>query len=226
MNITQMHIVFREYAQQMGMQTVRAILEEDIDICLNTSIINKTRSIIASNTATGVNDKVSLSNADISSLNGLRTLFKREAINVPSTGDNDELNPVSVVITNANVLLYTGFSLTYANNQKLYQCRIVEPDYLGKTLRDNLLRASKYEPIVTVIASSNELIANIYNGVNKFPKPNKLIYNYIHVPAKVSLSGNVNCDLPEYLHEEIVANAVNLWAASVTIHNRSSENNN
>lgn len=226
MNIEQMHIVFREYAQQMGMQTVRGILDEDIDICLNTSIINKTRSIIASNTATGVNDKLSLSNADISSLNGLRTLFRQEAIDVSSTGEVSELNPVTIDITNESVMLYTGFAITYPNVNKLYQCRIVETDYLGKTLRDNLLRASKYEPIVTVVIKNSNLIAHIYNGVNKFPAPAKLIYNYIHMPAKVSLANNISCDLPEYLHEEIVANAVNLWGASVTIHNRSSENNN
>lgn len=226
MNIEQMHIVFREYAQQMGMQTVRGILDEDIDICLNTSIINKTRSIIASNTATGVNDKLSLSNADISSLNGLRTLFRQEAIDVSSTGEVSELNPVTIDITNENVMLYTGFAITYSKINKLYQCRIVEPDYLGKTLRDNLLRASKYEPIVTVVIKNSNLTAHIYNGVNKFPAPAKFIYNYIHMPAEVSLAKNISCDLPDYLHEEIVANAVNIWGASVTIHNRSSENNN
>ncbi len=41
MNIGEMHVTFRELAQQMGMQTVRAILMEDIDICLNAAIIEK-----------------------------------------------------------------------------------------------------------------------------------------------------------------------------------------
>ena len=36
-------MTFRELAQQMGMQTVRAILMEDIDICLNAAIIEKAR---------------------------------------------------------------------------------------------------------------------------------------------------------------------------------------
>ena len=43
MNIGEMHVTFRELAQQMGMQTVRAILMEDIDICLNAAIIEKAR---------------------------------------------------------------------------------------------------------------------------------------------------------------------------------------
>jgi hypothetical protein len=33
MTIEEMHVTFRELAQQMGMQTVRAILPENIDIC-------------------------------------------------------------------------------------------------------------------------------------------------------------------------------------------------
>ena len=34
MNITDMHIMFRQLAQQMGMQNVRAILPEQIDLLL------------------------------------------------------------------------------------------------------------------------------------------------------------------------------------------------
>ena len=49
MNIGEMHVTFRELAQQMGMQTVRAILMEDIDICLNAAIIEKARNVIVEN---------------------------------------------------------------------------------------------------------------------------------------------------------------------------------
>lgn len=38
MTVVEMHVMFRELAQQMGMQTVRAILSEDIDICLNIAV--------------------------------------------------------------------------------------------------------------------------------------------------------------------------------------------
>ena len=46
MDIQEMHVAFRELAQQMGMQTTRAILIEDIDICLNFAITTKTRNIL------------------------------------------------------------------------------------------------------------------------------------------------------------------------------------
>ena len=46
MNIGEMHVMFRELAQQMGMQTTRAILPEDIDICLNIAIKDTVKELI------------------------------------------------------------------------------------------------------------------------------------------------------------------------------------
>ena len=64
MNIGEMHVTFRELAQQMGMQTVRAILMEDIDICLNAAIIEKARNVIVENVGpVPYNDKVARQNA-------------------------------------------------------------------------------------------------------------------------------------------------------------------
>ena len=40
MNTSEMHVMFRQYAQQMGMQNVRAILPEQIDLLLNTAVID------------------------------------------------------------------------------------------------------------------------------------------------------------------------------------------
>ena len=40
MNIPDMHVWFRQYAQQMGLQNVRAILPDQIDLVINTSIID------------------------------------------------------------------------------------------------------------------------------------------------------------------------------------------
>ncbi len=38
MDISEMHKMFRQYTQQMGMQNVRAILPEQIDLLINNSI--------------------------------------------------------------------------------------------------------------------------------------------------------------------------------------------
>ena len=40
--------------------------------------------------------------------------------------------------------------------------------------------------------------------------------NYIARPAIVSLDNDVNCDLPEFIHDDIVKLAVDIWIKSVT----------
>ena len=47
MTVVEMHVMFRELAQQMGMQTVRAILSEDIDTCLNIAVNDYIKKAIA-----------------------------------------------------------------------------------------------------------------------------------------------------------------------------------
>ena len=69
-----MHVYFREYAQQMGMQNVRTILPEQIDICINTSIIDTVNRLIRENVGFK-NDKVILDNSKIGNVNALRPLI-------------------------------------------------------------------------------------------------------------------------------------------------------
>ena len=38
MTIGEMHVMFRQLAQQMGMQTIRAILPSEIDACINVAV--------------------------------------------------------------------------------------------------------------------------------------------------------------------------------------------
>ena len=46
MDISEMHKMFRQYAQQMGMQNVRAILPEQIDLFINNSISDTINQVI------------------------------------------------------------------------------------------------------------------------------------------------------------------------------------
>ena len=59
-----MHIMFRQYAQQMGMQNVRAILPEQIDLLLNTSIMDIVNQTIKENIGV-TNDRVITDNSKI-----------------------------------------------------------------------------------------------------------------------------------------------------------------
>lgn len=75
MTISEMHTYFRQYAQQMGMQNVRAILPEQIDILLNTSISDTINQIIRENIG-ATSDRVVTDNSKIGSINALRSLYR------------------------------------------------------------------------------------------------------------------------------------------------------
>ena len=49
MDISEMHKMFRQYAQQMGMQNVKAILPEQIDLLINNSISDTINQVITQN---------------------------------------------------------------------------------------------------------------------------------------------------------------------------------
>lgn len=231
MDILEMHVAFRELAQQMGMQTTRAILEEDIDICLNFAIITKARSILYENVHVDLNNKVDAQSATISPINGLRTLYTQKDIKDvidPDTqevttqnifGDGTEVDPYYVKISNTDVMLYTGFKVSY-NDRTLYDCRLIENENLGQTLRDFCNRAAKDAPIVTTRIEQGELIADIFTGRREVPKPTLVRYLYIKTPAKVHfdedvVANRVDCDMPVHLHTEIVESAVNYYLKSI-----------
>ena len=90
MTISEMHVWFRQYAQQMGMQNVRAILPEQIDLLINTSITDTINQLIRENIGI-TNDRIITDNAKLGQINALRTLYKVALINLvpdPPTEDN------------------------------------------------------------------------------------------------------------------------------------------
>ena len=231
MNIEEMHITFRELAQQMGMQTTRAILMEDIDICLNAAIIDTVKELIAINVGPlPYNDKVARQNAAISPINGLRTLYKKGSIPEENIiGEGTEVSPYNVNIVSNNIMLYTGFKVSY-NGSTLYDCRIIENEDLGQTLRDFCNRAAKDAPICTIVGDTNQIKVDIFTGVKKMVKPKLIQYLYINEPAKVyydedNADNNVNCDLPQYLHMDVVKRAVGVYLQSIGAVSNTNKNN-
>lgn len=85
----EMHIMFRQYAQQMGMQNNRAILPEQIDLLINTSITDTVNQIIKENIGI-TNDRVITDNSKIGQINILRTLYKVKIFDL--IGDNPIFN--------------------------------------------------------------------------------------------------------------------------------------
>lgn len=107
MNLSEMHTMFRQFVQQMGLQLTRAILPEQIDLVLNTSITDVTNNIIRENIGL-TNDRVITDNSKISQVNALRSLYKIKEINlIPTT------NIVRVVF--AGVKDYDSGKITISN---------------------------------------------------------------------------------------------------------------
>lgn len=114
-----MHVWFRQYAQQMGMQNIRAILPEQIDICLNTSIIDIVKRLVKSNiqlTSDGTN-----TNNKIGPLNALTTLFK--TVDVPLYTESSNKDGTKT---------YTGFKF-YAKDKNVGK--------ISGTLDDNIVNS-------------------------------------------------------------------------------------
>ena len=209
-----MHEMFRTVGQQVGMQDVRAILPESIDIFINIAIIEKARSIVMENTKTAFPNRVSIQNNFVSPINALRTLYRRKEITITDITKDVQLSQLD------NVFLYTSFAIRYNNNDREYKCRFIDGDKLEETLNDVLNGASWDYPICSMFnGENNSEYLKVFINSNSHT-PNAIIIKYIANPAVVKFSKTaaecVNCDLPDYLHSEIVELAVSKFFKSVT----------
>ena len=211
MSIQEMHQSFRVFAQQMGMQLVRAILPEEIDVYLNSAINERVREVILSNTDTDSTGKLIVNN-NATPINYVRTLYRKYEVNNNSHFDTE------FSLINLDALHFVSFEVVYDNN-KTYGCRFIEPDRIQDTIRDYCSAPSKEYPIVTLYTRPDgDLIVKIYNDNAAV---HKLNVGYIKLPNKVSYKNNVDCDLPEYTHNDIIQLACQKYFISVgsTTHN-------
>lgn len=244
MNIADMHVWFRQYAQQMGLQNVRAILPEQIDLVINTSITDIVNQIITQNIGI-TNDRIITDNSKISQINALRTLyktfdsgFKSTTVEVWKKDDNSPTKCLSAKIAdldkaNSNkdfdYLFLVDLSIKYTVNAdnnsftNYFPVRLIDDCYLADTLNDFILRPRLRSPIAVI----NNGVINIYYKNNDDTifgeniKPYTLRVAYIGKPAKVAYLSdvggiNVNCDLPEHLHVDILKHAVDLYRIAVS----------
>ena len=169
MDIADMHINFRQYAQQMGMQNVRAILPEQIDIVLNTSITDTVNQLIRENIG-ATNDRQVTDNSKIGQINALRTLYKVDEVDIV-IGTNFNYNSakrLSGLIKHTgtdtantsdsvygNPMFLVDISINYTNTTDnivttWYPVRIIDDAYLADTLNDFILKNRWRSPIATV----------------------------------------------------------------------------
>lgn len=259
MNISQMHVFFRQFAQQMGMQNVRAILPEQIDLLINTSISDTINQLIRENVGIK-NDRIITDSSKIGTVNALRTLYKVSilplATSNPALGFRVKNSRTGKMSTEdatkptpfPNTLFYVDFSINYkttttgyngtddtaplfaqdALETTLFPVRIIDDIFLADSLNDFILKNRLRSPII--VTHSNGIF-DLY--IDKFTKkdssyytlennlvPYQLRVSYIEKPAIVKYSEdlngvNVDCNLPEFMHEDILKHAVDLYHAAL-----------
>ena len=240
MNISDMHVWFRQYAQQMGMQNVRVILPEQIDILINTSIADIVNQIIRENVGL-TNDRVITDNSKIGQINALRNIYKVIIVDAtsqvtPTDGhpfqNGEETNirrihaDISKFAENFDYMYIVDFSINYTGTDittNYFPVRLIDDAYLADTLNDFILKPRLRTPIAVIYDNQIDIYLDELKS-NALPQgltQNKLRVSYIAKPAKVAyvsdLGGeNVDCDLPEYMHIDILKHAVDLYRASIS----------
>ena len=258
MTIEEMHVWFRQNAQQMGLQNVRAILPEQIDLLLNTSIYDTVNQIIQQNIGI-TNDRVITDNSKIGQINALRTLYKVKEVAITLPKGTNLLPNESLPFTGVNspIYRYTGdiagfnlnakdnpftylylvdFSIDYckptsstetgdAFTSNLYPVRLIDDAYLADSLNDFILRPRLRSPLAVIYNGTMDLyIDKSIDGNGTFTEglqARNLRVSYIAKPATVKYAAdiggeNVDCDLPEYLHNDICKHAIDLYRTSMT----------
>ena len=179
MDIADMHINFRQYAQQMGMQNVRAILPEQIDILINQSIMDTVNQLIRENIGI-TNDRVVTDNSKIGQINAFRTLYDVKEVDIaiasPATAaapftynTADRLQGLikhthidAAIGNNADAVFgkymflvdisinYTALTGSDSITTAWYPVRIIDSAYLADTLNDFVLKNRFRSPIACI----------------------------------------------------------------------------
>lgn len=175
MNIQEMHNTFRTLGQQMGMQLIRGILPESIDVYLNDVIIEKTQQELLSGVRTALQDSVNTQASTMSPINTFRTLYRNARYSIDTNLVNPDTSKVSfyneangfhiiniptvdsdIIVDEReykiNPMMFLGFSVEYETTLRgnAVACRLIGSDVLETTLRDYCNGANKDSPIVVL----------------------------------------------------------------------------
>lgn len=277
MDIVDMHKWIRQYAQQMGAQNNRTLLPEQIDILINTAIIDSVNQLITENIVL-TSTQETTNNSKLGQINALKPLYKVAIIDMSPElmnrnslvfvfDKNDRVNgkmttnfPGSANSSIPDYLYLVGFSLNYKqviNNlgytgytikdrednsyiqpkfkegteTKFFPVRIIDDTLAVNTMNDYVLKNKITSPIIVAHDKHFDLYIDnfIEKSIGETSRfllkgeliPYKLRMSYIAKPAKVKYvdidsTENVNCDLPEYMHTDILKRAVDLYRITVS----------
>ena len=247
MTAPEMHVMFRQYAQQMGMQNTRAILPEQIDLLINNSISDTINQVITQNIGI-TNDRVISDASKLNQVNALKSLYKvwKGSISAATVKGKEKTNyiisfqlPLNNFKTNGSYtddnVSSTAISFLYAvdlsiNYKKtdfvsnVFPVRIVDDQFVADVVNDFVLAPKMRSPVASIHDNLIELYIDKADSKPENNQPftfkgvsiNELRFSYIAKPAIVRFAEdvdgtNVDCDLPEYMHVDIVKHAVELY---------------
>lgn len=241
MKITEMHTLFRHLSQQMGLQNVRGILPEQIDLVLNMSILDILKQIINTNIGlTNANGLVN--NSKIGQINSLKTLYKKESFS-KSVDATNNLYTITNYIENGKTITFSSLfyiidaSVNYTHKDtetdeeyktQYFPVRIIDPQYVDNVINDPILKPTITSPIMFGDKLSCGKKTNI-NGKNVYDKGldiNDVKIGFINKPISVDINEEIDSDMPEQHHVDIVKHAVEIYLSSIGVGQRVENNNN
>lgn len=189
MDIAEMHSVFRVLGQQMGIQLVRGILDESIDVYLNATITEKVHNDLLTGVHTVFQEQVDTQPSTMSPSNLFRTLFRVHKLTLSNDNnldtnvvDNDSVEkegyykikiPSKGTDATIHPMLYLGFSLLYneEHRDKRHGCRMLGADVLETTMRDFCNAATWDSPIAVLLSETydeNNALVDTDNIKNEY----------------------------------------------------------
>lgn len=247
MDISEMHQMFRQYTQQMGMQNTRAILPEQIDLLINNSISDTINQVITQNIGI-TNDRVINDASKLNQVNALKSLYKvwkGSIVDVTIKGKEKTTYIISFQLplnnfkttgsytddgnssTAISFLYIVDLSINYKKSDfvtNVFPVRIIDDQFVADVVNDFVLAPTMRSPVASIHDNLIELYIDKADAKPEDRQPftfkgvsiNELRFSYIAKPAVVRFAEdadgtNVNCDLPEYMHVDIVKHAVELY---------------
>lgn len=220
MTIGEMHVMFRQLAQQMGMQTIRAILPSEIDACINIAINDVIKKLIAENLGSAGNEQVTIYNARVGQINGLSTLSKRLSLTAPIK--SNQRNCYTTYVPLDTVMYITAVEIGYNETNNFYDARVIQAELLGRTLEDYCNAPTYKSPVVVFLGQVGRVDIEVYTyftGDGLIPtKANAIVISKPAVVMYSDVEGDgVDCDMPDYMHIDIVKAAAEIYLRSVGI---------
>lgn len=216
MTIDAMKKLFREYGQRAGMQNVRAILDEEIVLLLDTSIKDIVNEELKTHAVT--TNTPYITNGKVGTINSLRNLYKFYTLDDTERTDNPPMCTISEIVADTaddnnplvsdKVYLIVGASAKY--KERLFPVRIIDESDLANITTDFLSKPKYYSGVAYAV--SDELYFNFGDYTMS-----EIKVSFIGIPTinHTDISGEV-LDLPAYLHNDIVRHALDLYRVSIT----------